>query len=104
MISKPYTSSVWSALSFFINRGINWGSHKSTHFHIVMGRAGEFGAVIQIQGYLTEKSTFYSWCHDACDRGSLFHIIISLIKPFYSKDSISAVDSCDMKGDKRVTC
>lgn len=42
------------------------------------------------------------WC--VCDRASLFYIIISLFIPFYSQDSIPAIDLCFMKGDKRVTC
>lgn len=45
------------------------------------------------------KSTPSSWHHDDSDRGSLFHILISL-----NKRSIPVVGFGGVKGDKRTTC
>lgn len=93
----------WSTLSSFINRRINCGSNRSTHFYLVMGLWVWNRDWNSRLSHIEVQTIFMGpWC--LCDKGSLFHIIISLPIPFYSEHSISALGSCGIKGDKRVTC
>lgn len=93
MISKPYNNPGWSTLSSSLNRGINGGSDKPPHFHIVTG-------LVSLELEFKFKVIGHKSPHPA--KGSLFHILISRIIPFYSECSIPALGSCDMKGDKGI--